>query len=131
MSESFWGEIPAAASIATPNSILTEQGNLLKAATRGALVGQASRKTVSNGFQIDFHIRAEALNNYKYYMFKVLHDVELYPLAILPNGEPTIDCDTEAEFKAELRKILSSESTKKIIEALLAQIRDDSDDIPF
>jgi hypothetical protein len=131
MSESFWGAIPAAASIATPNSILTEQGNLLKAATKGALVGQTLKKTSNGGFQIDFHIRAEALNNYKYYMFKVLHGVDLYPLAILPNNETRIDCKTEADFKAELRKILSSESTRKIIEALLAQIRDDSEEIPF
>lgn len=131
MSESFWGAIPAAASIATPNSILTEQGRILKDATKGALVGETTKKGFNGGFQIDFFLRAESLNNYKFYLFKVLHDVELYPLAIISNNQMRYECGTEESFKKNLREILSSDSTRKIIEALLAQIRDDSDDIPF
>ncbi len=130
MSESLWGKIPGANALSTPNSILTKQGKFLEEATAGALVGVTVRKITQTGFSIDFYLEAPRLNHYRYHLFKVVHDVHLFPLKIFVDGVLFEKCDDEAQFKEAVGNILGSETTMKIVQALLAQVRDDGVDPP-
>ncbi|WP_332862689.1 hypothetical protein [Janthinobacterium svalbardensis] len=132
MTENLWGYIPGAASMATPYSILIGQGKLLSDHTGGQITGYVQKTTSSGEFSVDLFLRVEQLNNYRYHLLRVQHSVELYPLYMTPSGKKSsIACFDEEEFKRELKVILSGDSTMKIIQALLAQIRDDVEEIPF
>lgn len=131
MNDNFWGTIPAAASMSTPYSILVNQGNILDKLTAGDISGYAQKTSSSGDFTIEFFLFVKNLNSYKYNLLRVQHGVGLYPLTLRPVGNVQINCADEENFKYELKNILSSEGTIKIIQALLAQLRDDSDDIPF
>jgi hypothetical protein len=131
MSDSFWGTIPVAENIASPYSILKEQAEFLATGTGQLLTGEVQKKADGNLFIIKFFIRAKALNNYKYSLLTVTHDVHLYPVEVLSSQDPfPKPCRNESEFKDILRNILSSEKTRSVVQALLAQIRDE-DEIPF
>ncbi|WP_139236280.1 hypothetical protein [Rugamonas rubra] len=131
MNDNLWGTIPKPGNLNTPNSILVTQGKVLEVATDRALSGVSIKKPNNGGFNIDFFIKAESLNNYRYHLFTVTHDVHLYPAKIFYAGKPPLECEDESEFRTALGEILSGSATRKIIEALLAQVRDDGDDIPF
>jgi hypothetical protein len=131
MSESFWGEIPEAASVSTPYSILVEQGKMLESATNNRLGCFALKTMAGSKFLVDFYIRAPSLNDYKYNLFRIVYDVTLYPLSIIKDGNYLMDLATEQDFKDYLRTLLSSDTTMKVVQALLAQIRDDVELPPF
>lgn len=129
--ESLWGKIPEIANRHTPNSFLSQQGKLLGEVTDNKLVGETRRTDKNGKFHISFFIKALDLNNYRYELLRVVHDVTLYPLLVVDNDDRSLKCDDEAEFEAAIREILSAPGTTRIIEALLLQIKEDTDDIPF
>jgi PHD/YefM family antitoxin component YafN of YafNO toxin-antitoxin module len=131
MVDSFWAKIPNVESLTTPYAILIEQGEHLAKATDGVLRGIVRRGNHASKIMHDFYIEVKPLNNYKYHLLKVLHDVVLYPLTITQNGASIAECLNENEYRDALKAILSSEETSKIVQALLAQANDEDDDIPF
>jgi hypothetical protein len=108
--------------------------------TAGLLIGDIQRSQEKELFVIHFRIKAPALNNYTFSIVNVRHSAQLYPATVadLASREHSGTCGDEEEFEQALYKILSSEKVRKVIAALLADIRvdrkgneSDLDDIPF
>jgi len=96
-------------------------------------------------FGYSFYIVAPALGNYRYKLFMVRHDIDLYPVNIYPDddimkevctvlpeqnvwviqgNEATLVAKSEAEFIEILKLIFRSKRTASIIQALIAQSTD-------
>jgi hypothetical protein len=99
----------------TPVLILKQQAALLE--TEGTYKGYFVHK---------FILEAPALN-YRYEMFKISHDLRLYPVTLESSPEshvlraPTI-FNSEIELVDWLKDILNSSSTRNILGTLLAQV---------
>jgi hypothetical protein len=121
--KNLWGELPKLDKTKTPVQILKEQAGQLTKLTNGVLVGAIDPVSSTHWeFGYMLSIRAPALNNYRYDVLLVTHSIALYPVAIRnPGAASLIKCQTEADYIAGLEKILTSESVRKIISALLIQ----------
>jgi len=121
-----------------PVTILKEQASLLGAKTENMIKAEVSYIKGSsfmdqNGFAYDFTILAPLLEDYRYRLFTIKHDVELYPLKIYTDDEilgeispaekDKIVINSEAELLEALKKILNSKKAKRIISAMLLQCR--------
>jgi hypothetical protein len=74
-----------------------------------------------NALQHSFYITAPVLGGYRYRLFTVSHQpISIYPLSISFDGK-TSGVNEEEGFRSALRDIFASESTKKVVQALLAQ----------
>ena len=107
----------------TPVSILREQAALLGPKTnqlvKAEVVSQAGGE--SGGLLHLFLIVVPTLDNYKYELFKAYHTVMLYPVSIIYMNT-SINLANETLFRQRLGIILGSDSTKQLINALLAQV---------
>lgn len=126
--ENLWGINFKPPDIRTPKHILEEQAGLLEKLTNSVLRGLVNTDRPSlmqPDFKHDFEIYAHGLRGYTYTLFTVQQPVEMYPLTIQSEvfdiGERV--CKNESEFRAALREILSHKSTKRVIDALIAQSR--------
>lgn len=81
-------------------------------------------------FRYGFYIVAPALGNYRYKLFTIQHDVNLYPVKFTTDEDikneiypdkNTISAGSEKEFLEILKKIFQSKRTKQIIGSLLSQ----------
>jgi hypothetical protein len=122
-----------------PVVILREQASLLGQKTQNILQAEVEPQSgMSSGiklkhtpFEYSFRVVAKALGNYRYNLFKIFHDIMLYPVEIQGDNDilkevagEGVDCilaDSEDEFKAILKKILGSEKTREVIAALMSQ----------
>lgn len=123
-SDDLWGELPIREKLRTPASILREQAAILEKKTDGLLLGRVRREVTEETFSMYLYIVAPALNNYSYRVLGVDHQIELYPLEVFDfaTGDE-FDCQDESAFKAQLKEILSSDSVRKVVIGLLAQVR--------
>jgi len=105
----------------TPVSILRRQAALLGDKTQQLVTAEvASDATPSGHVTHRFRLVVPSLDNYKYELFSVHHQVdELYP-AYAHDGRLLRDQD---EFVNWLKRVLSSESTIKKIDSLMAQAK--------
>lgn len=128
--ESYWGDLSDLATVKAPVAFLREQANVLSDATNNVLRGDVSSNTRRRaGARVMYHeldIVAPALNDYRYSVLTVYHDpVSLYPLRLNANiDDETIECHTEEAFLAQLKRILSSSTVRRVIETLLAQSKE-------
>ena len=70
-------------------------------------------------FTHTFRLVAPLLDNYKYDLFIVMHNVVIYPLVFKYQDED-YQVGDEEEFLDRLQAVLSSEKTREIIEQLIA-----------
>jgi hypothetical protein len=110
-----WGEITPSV-VRTPVSILREQASLLSTKTKNTIEGQVETHISEGEFHHSFNLVVPALDNYSYQLFKVWHEVNLYPVH---TGQ--ILAKDEEAFIRWLGLRLSSTETKRIIGNLLAQ----------
>jgi len=130
--QNLWGELPLAEAIRTPASILQEQANQLTELTKGILEGEVTKgksqltTRKNKPFIVRFNIIAPALDNYRYAVMRVYHDIVLYPLAVVDqvNGLE-YECEDEDNFINVVAQILSSTAVHKAIAALLSQSKSD------
>jgi len=113
-----WGDIQAKA-IRTPVSILREQATLLGPKTQNLIEAKVATTTELGTFFHSFNLVVPALDSYTYRLFRVSHQIELYPIRV--HGDPIVDLADEGAFSDWLRQRLSSEETKRIIASLTAQ----------
>jgi hypothetical protein len=123
-----------------PITILREQAEFLGKKTRGMVGGRVLTskeadhwtpaegdpplRSFSGDLHHDFYLEVPSLDNYLYLLFAVVHPLDLYPLELLDNAaNKTYQCKDEGEFVQRLQDLLSSDRTKKVISALLAQVR--------
>jgi hypothetical protein len=109
--------------VTPPITILREQAAILGKKTRGAVEGLVTTSKEADGFAHYFYVVAPSLDNYTYRLFAVTHAVQLYPVVIHAEVmQRSFQAATEEEFVEHLRSILSSEQTKKVIQAIRAQV---------
>ncbi len=145
--EDLWSEEVKSEPLPAPLSILREQAALLGEKTNRDLRGEVETSaSEQKSFRQSFYIVAPLLDEYRYRLFFITHDVLLYPLLIdgltnelrkelePPQNTPVNDpffstsdrwmqVKDEAEFKGLLKKILSAPETVRIVKSLLGQIR--------
>lgn len=139
-SNDLWPEDAFAPPVAaTPRSILQEQAAALSARTSGSLHGEVVTSNVSRSSRSvfdssydpgtiseivhRFRIVVPALDDYRYELLTVRHEVINYPATVRVEGaERTVNSD--AELRELLRFIFASERAIQIVRSLLAQARD-------
>jgi len=140
--ESLWPNDVAVVQKKAPVTILKEQASLLGQRTKTLVTAEVKAVDSEHyDFAFAFYIVGPALGNYRYKLFTVSHDVELYPVTIdLGDVEwasevargiqarvqaeipgTSIQAGTEQEFLECLRRIFASQKTRKVIGAILAQ----------
>lgn len=134
--------------VITPLSILKEQGQALEERTKNILEVKVllcssvdSYRSIdpneSNNlseFAYSFSIVAPLLGNYRYELFRIQHNIVLYPVHVsfdkiyLSNSfryqhphEEAFQANNETDFKYILSEIFKADYTRKIINALIAQ----------
>lgn len=124
MAESFW-DLPDVATVRTPLGILREQAGALTAATNGRLVGFVdSRQGAENSLNLSLFIRVPALDDYAYRLLEYYQPPEMYPGELVSRGWEGSIIESPDKFEQDLREILSSDVTKRVVASLLAQVRD-------
>jgi len=128
-----WPEDIAVNEVVAPVAILKDQASLLGERTKNLVEGRVTQREHhfhEPDFVYDFYLVAPALNNYRYRLFSISHDVQFYPLAIEEGGvsdlngrDSQFQVSNEEEFLEALATMFSSERTKGIISSLIAQSR--------
>jgi hypothetical protein len=122
--QNLWGDLPVIKDQKTPFQVLREQAGILTKLCRGLLEGRAmqSEQTDPRYFVYRLSIVAPSLNGYTLSVLWVRHGITLYPIAMGDEiAGKQYNAQSEAEFIALLGQILSSPSTKKVLESLLLQ----------
>ena len=125
-----WPEDIDVSEVIAPVTILKEQASLLGERTKNLVEGRVTPNNdnflYTTDFVYDFDLVAPALNNYRYRLFTIEHNVDLYPLFIR-NFEafavPRLEVPNEEEFLTRLAEIFSSRKAKSVIKSLIAQSR--------
>lgn len=128
------GPIP---DLKAPVTILREQASLLGKKTNNLVEAEVmqleSAISEESEFNYAFLIVAPALDNYRYKLFTISYNINIYPVTISVDGEIRAEinpadsegkllAESEGEFVEILKKIFSAKKTKKVIGALLSMI---------
>jgi hypothetical protein len=113
-----WGDL-GVANVLTPVAILREQAALLGTKTQQLIEAKVETETYGKDFKHSFNLVVPALDNYRYELFWVKHDIDLYPVQTFGQGQ---SAKTESDFVNWLQEQLSSPKTRRIIGNLLAQV---------
>lgn len=106
----------------TPLSILKEQASLLGQKTQNLVEAEVQTTPLGADFSHSFFLVAPALDNYRYKIFWVRHPIDMYPVKIIDeNGAIRYEARSQDEFIGRLKEVLTSEKTKSVIKALIAQ----------
>jgi hypothetical protein len=107
-----------------------ELAGLLRRAKNDAM-GVRSDAFGSRSFSYAFFLQAPALDNYTYRLFRIIFDVDIYPVRFFVddaiaeelsiNSKDGVPAADEEEFKQMLSRILGSQKTRKVINAILSQ----------
>jgi hypothetical protein len=132
--------------VVPPVAILREQAEVLKEKTKGLIQGLVQLSNAPSGsfddpgqpwttatstiptgkesgsFFHTFYLVAPSLDSYSYRLFGVRHPLESYPLEIYFDEKKRV-CHNEDEFIQQLKEVLSSEKTKKVVKAILSQAK--------
>jgi hypothetical protein len=107
-----------------PVALLLEQAEELTKQTNNLLQGRVVSSRDRDTFVHQFFIVAPALENYSYRLLSISHPIENYPLGFGFDAISTnYHCANEPDYTAVLKDALAHERTRKIINALLAQIK--------
>jgi hypothetical protein len=118
----FWPEIET--NIRTPVTILKQQASLLGKHTSNLLEARVVSQPWGDGFIHRFLIELPTID-YTFELFRVSHDVNLYPVRIDSGryGDVALKepLPSEEAFVNWLKAVLNSAETKRILSTLLAQ----------
>lgn len=118
----FWPDI-SASKLRTPLSIMKQQAALLGKHTNNLVEAEVVTRSEAGRLYHRLFLVAPTLD-YRYQLLSASHDVKLYPVETHVGTGPLLlsrVISDEPEFVAWLKEILSSDETKRIIDALLAQ----------
>ncbi|MBI1927487.1 hypothetical protein HYR99_25005 [Candidatus Poribacteria bacterium] len=115
-------DIAISNNLRAPVTILRQQATLLGEKTQNLVVAEVSSENRNGSFWYGFNLVAPALGNYRFRLFSIIHNIDFYPVEIdFFAVDGIVKVESEKAFLEELRKLLSSEETKRIIRALIAQ----------
>lgn len=120
-----WPKAKFETDLVTPVSILRRQAALLGEKTQQLVAAEVITNARDNDLTHFFRLVAPALDNYKYELFRVTHKVDqLYPLeGYSERNTLGVTLRSQSDFLKWLKEVLSSESTVKRIDSLMAQAR--------
>jgi hypothetical protein len=123
MSEgSLWGDLSTLKTIRTPKTILAEQAEILNQATKGLIRAEIMSSQGGENLTYSLTIIAPILNNYRYLVCNVQHDINIYPCKIFSNATGIWEaCPNEQTLMVKLAAILGGDKTRLVIESLLSQ----------
>ena len=79
--KNLWGNLEEIKIVKTPTAIVKEQAAILRAKTKGILMGSVVQVNAPKGwFAVRLDIEVPALNYYTYSVASILHPVKLYPV---------------------------------------------------
>lgn len=124
MSDDLWGDLPGAATLVHPKSVLNEQATILAQKTSGLLTGDVRVQTshVKEGdTRIDFSIVCPPLQNYRFDVLRGYYNmIEVYPIHVTGVGlSRDIKAGSAEEFKEAVAQIFRSDRVRTAIAALL------------
>jgi hypothetical protein len=106
---------------------LKEQAGYLMAKTKNVLSAEVRTRQDKGQIEQNFYIVAPALNNYRYKLLSVIHDVLYYPLTVSSQihgefeGQMEITVESEDDFMKAIHTIFQHPDTARIISSLLSQ----------
>jgi hypothetical protein len=108
----------------TPVSVLRKQAALLGEKTQQLVTADVSTFVDRDSVTHRFRLVVPALDNYKYELFHLTHRIDkLYPLNGYVDNRSVPDIADETAFVQFLKEVLSSESTLRKIDSLMAQAK--------
>ena len=117
-----WPDDIGVSNLRAPVTILREQAGFLSDKTLHIVEGLVKSQTSDeNKFLHAFYLEAPALDRYQFYLFSIEHDTDFYPVKILSEGQSSFVAKSEEELMTQLANLFSSEKTKKVVHALIAQ----------
>jgi hypothetical protein len=120
-------DIGAEEELVTPVAILRGAASQLGERTQQLITGDVATGMYGDSFLHEFYIVVPSLDHYRYKLFYIKHPLDsFYPLSgvLLEAGiAKQSELSSEEEFQDWLKQILSSASTKKLINTMLAQVR--------
>ncbi len=126
--DNLWPEFSLDEVIRTPKMILNEQAEFLAKGTKNLLTGKI--KSYVNEYDVithEFNIVVPNLNGYQYKLFTVTHEsVLIYPCTLEENDREWTEIEDENEFLDILKNIFNSADTKRIIQSLVSQSKDNT-----
>jgi hypothetical protein len=120
--EDFWPANLEDATLRTPVTVLREQAALLGPKTQQLVVAEVASTSSSANFMHTFYLAVPTLDNYRYELFRIQHGILLYPVVGIYRSIQT-QLSSEEHLKDWLKKVLTSNETVRLIQALLAQAR--------
>lgn len=120
-----WPEEFGELDVIPPLTILREQADAITAKTKQRIRGQVTQMTDRIGrwdFTYVFDLVAPFLDEYTYGLFRISHDLVMYPVLVSGNmlREEQL-CPNSDDFIETLREVFASDDTKRVIKALLSQ----------
>jgi hypothetical protein len=107
-----------------PVAILRGQAAALAERTKGLVTAEVRNWSEDPGrFCYAFELIAPALDDYRYRLFTIDHDINLYPVELrAPVIRPeTYRAANPEEFAAVLKEVLSRDETLRVVRSLIAQ----------
>lgn len=136
--DNLWPNFNEIQKIKTPKEILEEQGKMLPKLTNSLVYATIDPSTIFDtdftvstkyDFTYDFNIRGKDLENYKFKLFTVGHNISIYPVRIRLEPEikkeiglKNIDIvlETNNDFINILKQVLNSERLKYVIASIIS-----------
>lgn len=156
MEENLWPHFNILPEIQTPQKILETQGKKLSEVTQGLVYGSVSesRITADNksdfigsrkeyDFNFRFELASKYLTNYRFQMFIISHNIDIYPLKLKldpPTAqeigmEEVVSILDEDDFIETLSQIFRSGRVTRIVHNIIQlavpSVSNNTDDIPF
>lgn len=123
--KNLWGELPQEVTIRTPYSIFKEQASALTDTSKGVLVGEATKDSISkNTIRARLTITAPAFNNYNLSVASSDYPLlETYPCNLTDHvvGKSYSSIESEQLLERVLAEVLTSEALRKILRSLISQ----------
>ncbi len=135
--DSFWPVNFEAANLKTPKEILEGQMAILPKLTKNLVYADLEElnevqkiKILPNGFQYSFVIRGNYLENYKFKVFSMSHDIIFYPVSVFLDNDIKTELEmshlsmverlhSEEEFTTFLKKVLKSKKVSTVIGSII------------
>lgn len=122
-SQDMWGDFQVQ-SLRVPVQLLREQAAALGPRTKNLVVAEVSTSTRRDQFRHGLELVVPALDDYRYHLLSLIHDIHMYPLVLEYDGDSelsAVEVSSEDDLNRALQKALSSEKTKRIINNLIGQ----------
>jgi hypothetical protein len=116
----FWPDDIGQSDLRTPVSLLREQAVALGEKTKNVVTAEVTSSAAGEAFTHFLVLLAPAVN-YRYQLITIQHPITLYPMTAMISGGSWARIDSEDGFIQWLKAALTSDKTKGVIRALIAQ----------